>query len=84
MHVKALPLVSSPFSMSLTMSTPKHVTGPGFGNHKSTFWKQAYEELNDEDKGRERLQKLDRLMTKSSKSRVSGCVRKRVINSYGE
>lgn len=45
------------------MSTSKHVTGNGFGNHKSTFWKQAYGELNDEDKGRERLQKLDRLLT---------------------
>jgi hypothetical protein len=45
------------------MSTSKHVTGISFGNHKSTFWKQAYEELNDEDKGRERLQKLDRLLT---------------------
>ena len=45
------------------MSTSKHVTGIGFGNHKSTFWKQAYEELNDEEKGRERLQKLDRLLT---------------------
>ena len=45
------------------MSTSKHVTGPSLQNHKSAFWKQAYEELNDEDKGRETLQKLDRLLT---------------------
>ena len=47
------------------MSTSKQVTSPSFGSNKSTFWKQAYEELNDEDKGRERLQKLDRLLTES-------------------
>ena len=45
------------------MFTSKHVTGIGFGNHKSNFWKQAYKELNNEDKGKEKLQKLDRLLT---------------------
>jgi hypothetical protein len=49
--------------MSPTTSTSKHVTALSFGNHTSTFWKQAYEELNDEDKGREKLQKLDSLLT---------------------
>ncbi|KAF1933635.1 uncharacterized protein M421DRAFT_395750 [Didymella exigua CBS 183.55] len=38
------------------------MSSPGPGKHTSDLWKQAYEALNDDDKGRERLQKLNAIV----------------------
>jgi hypothetical protein len=49
------------------MSTSKHVTGSSSGDHKSDLWLQAYEELKDEDKGKEKLRKLEKLLVEKLK-----------------
>lgn len=44
------------------MSSSTISTSPGPGKRKPNLWKQAYQALNDEDKGGERLQKLNTLL----------------------
>ena len=39
-------------------------TSSNFGKHTPNLWKQAYQALNDEEKGRERLHKLNTMLKK--------------------